>query len=119
VSGHDTEVVGDQDQRGPHLLLGGAERFEHLGLDGHVECGRGLVGDHHVGIIRHGDGDHDPLPHATGKLMRVAIHPLGRPRDAHQLQQLDRPAAGRLFRYVLPRPDRLGYLPAHCERGVE
>ena len=74
-AGHDAEVVGDQDQRGLRLLPGGAERLEHLGLDGHVERGRGLVGDDHVGIVRHGDGDHDTLPHAAGELMRVVYLP--------------------------------------------
>ena len=78
-AGDDAEVVGDQDQRGLRLLPGGAERLEHLCLDGHVERGRGLIGDHHVGIVRHGDGDHDSLPHAAGELMRVVIRPLGRP----------------------------------------
>ena len=44
--GDDGEVVGDQQQRQAALLAQLPEQFQHLGLDGRVEGGGGLVRDH-------------------------------------------------------------------------
>ena len=48
-AGDDAEVVRDEQQGRARLGQGGLERGQHLGLYGHVECRRGLVGQDHVG----------------------------------------------------------------------
>ena len=68
------EVMGDEHQRRAGPVAGGAQRVEHLGLDGHVEGGRRLVRDHHVRVVGHRDRDHDPLPLAAGELVREVVH---------------------------------------------
>ena len=87
--GDHAEVVGDEDDRGAELLLEPSHHGQHLGLHGDVE-GRGrLVGDQQVGVERHRHGDHHPLPHAAGELVRVVVDAFRRVRDAHQAEQLD------------------------------
>ena len=49
VAGNDAEVVGDQDHRHPRVAPQPIEQVEDLALDGHVERGRGLVGDEQSG----------------------------------------------------------------------
>ena len=72
-------------------VLDALEHLEHLGLHGHVEGGGRLVGDEQVGVVGDRHGDHDPLAHAAGELVRVLVDPLLRLRDADQVEQLDRP----------------------------
>src|SRR3712207_9198031 len=46
--------------------------------DGDVEGGGRLVGDEQVGLAGDRHGDHRPLPHAAGELVRVHVDPLDR-----------------------------------------
>ena len=61
--GDDAEVVGHEQDRGAELGLQRAHEVEDLGLDRHVERGRGLVGDEQLRIARQRHGDHRPLAH--------------------------------------------------------
>jgi arylsulfatase A-like enzyme len=47
--GHHAQVMGDQDDRRPHLAAQVAHQVQDLGLDGHVQRGGGLVGDQQFG----------------------------------------------------------------------
>ena len=49
--------------------------LEDLGLHGDVEGGGGLVGDDDLGVVGDGHGDHRPLAHAAGELVRVGARP--------------------------------------------
>ena len=42
----------------PSSCWGALDDLEDLGLDGHVEGGRRLVGDEHFGVVGHGHGNH-------------------------------------------------------------
>ena len=68
--GDDAEVVGDQDDRGAGLVAQVAHEVEDLGLDRHVERGRGLVGDQQLRLAGKRHRDHDPLCHPAGHLVR-------------------------------------------------
>jgi ABC-type dipeptide/oligopeptide/nickel transport system ATPase component len=70
-AGHHAEVVRDQDRRGVHLAAERAQQVEDLGLHGRVERGRRLVGDQQGRVAGDGHGDHGPLAHAAGELVRV------------------------------------------------
>ena len=73
--GHHAEVVGDDHDRGVELALQPLDQLEDLRLHGHVERGRGLVGDQQLRVVGQRHGDHRALAHAAGELVRV-----GRPR---------------------------------------
>ena len=73
-------------------VLDALEHLEHLRLDRDVERGRRLVGDEHVGLVGDRHGDHRPLAHAAGELVRVLLGALRRVRDADEVEQLDHPA---------------------------
>ena len=89
VLGDDTEVVGDQhDGHIPRGLELG-EKLEDLSLDGHVEGGRGLIGEQQAGLARERHGDHDALSHAAGELVRVGLDAAVGVGDADGLHGLD------------------------------
>ena len=92
--GHDAEVMGDPHDRQPVLVLELAHQIDDLGLDGHVK-GRGrLVGDKQLGLARKGHGDHGPLAHASGELVREVVHPRRGGRYANPVEELDRSSPG-------------------------
>ena len=43
---------------------------QDLRLNRYVERGGGLVGNHQIGLVQHGNGNHHALPHAARELVR-------------------------------------------------
>ena len=77
------------------LALQRHQQIEDLLLDGHIQRGGRFVGDQQQRIAGDRHGDHHPLVHAAGELVRKCAQPrLGR-GDADLVQQVD-------------------HLPAHC-----
>jgi len=76
-SGHDAQVVRDEDHCEAVLLLQLLEQPEVLRLDREIEARGRLVGDQHPRRSRHGDGADDALSHAAGQLMRIGVQPRG------------------------------------------
>ncbi len=109
---HDAQVVGDQDDRGAPLGGQPLQQVEHLRLGGHVQRRGRLVGDQHVRVVGQGHGDHDPLPHAAGVLVRVVGQPPVGMRDLDVAQQPDGQLPGPAPADRLVRPDRLDHLLA-------
>ena len=68
--------MGDDDDGGVQLLLKLPHEAEDLRLNGHVERSGRFVGNENRGVARESHGDHDALPHPTGKLMGVLVEPL-------------------------------------------
>ena len=60
-----TEVVADEEHRGPELRLQSGDEIEHLRLDGGVEPCRRLVEDEERRILGQCHRDHDALLHAA------------------------------------------------------
>ena len=122
-AGHDPQVVGDHDDAGTGLLLGGAQHVEDLGLDGDVESRGGLIGDDEIGVVGDRDGDDGPLAHAAGELVGVGLGTHLRVGDAHQVEQLDGALVGvRLAHLGLVDPqglDDLGADRVHGGQGAE
>src|SRR5918992_414623 len=67
------------------------DEIEHLGLDGRVEAARRLVEDEEPRIARERHRDDDPLLHAAGQLMRVALEDASRVGDPDLLERLESP----------------------------
>ena len=95
--GDDAEVVGDEQDRGAGAVADPVEDVEHLGLEGDVERGGRLVGDEQRGVVGERHGEHRPLAHPAGELVRVLVGPGGGVRDADQVEERDDPL-GRLGR---------------------
>ena len=76
----------DEQERERHPVLQLGEQVEHLGLDGDIERGDGLVEHDDVGLERERAGDPDALALAAGELVRVPGRVLG--PQPHHLQQL-------------------------------
>jgi len=112
VPGDDAHVVGDQQHGHAQPGLQVRQQGQDLGLDGHVQGGRGLVGDQQLGLAGQRHGDHDPLPQAARQLVRVVVQPLLGPRQPDQAQDLGGPLQGLRLGHVAVQPDRLGDLVA-------
>ena len=117
--GHDAEVMGDEDQRHIGLPLQVFEQAEILGLDGHIERGRGLVGQQQAWLTGDGDGPGHPLAHATAHLMRKGRHTLLWRTNAYLLQQLDDAPLQAAAAQTAMQAQRLGNLHAHGKGRVE
>ena len=83
VSGDHAEVVGDEHDRHVAVAALLADEVEDLRLHRDVERRRRLVGEQQLRSAGEGDGDHHPLTHPAGQLVRVLAHPPRRLRDAH------------------------------------
>ena len=66
-----TQIVRNQNDRHGTRALELGEQRQDLRLNGDIERGRRLIGDEQDGITRQRNREHDPLAHASGKLMRV------------------------------------------------
>ena len=118
--GHHAEVVGDQHDRRAARLLEVAHQRQDLRLDGDVE-GRGrLVGDQHRRVVDQRHGDHHPLAHAAGELVRVVVGAC-RPRAGMRTRSsISRARASAARRPIaLVAEDRLDELIADREGRVE
>ena len=118
---HHAHVVGDQHQRHAALALQRYQQLENLLLDRDVQRGGRLVGDQQQRIAGDRHGDHHPLVHAAGELVRERAEPrLGR-RNADLAQQIDDLPAHRAAVHGVMRAQAFGDLPAdriaRIERG--
>src|SRR2546430_4460262 len=113
------DVVGDEQQREPHLALQRDEQLDDRGLYRHVQRGGDLVADQHIGPGDEGAGDRDPLPFPATELVRV---PVGEVRaQRHLLQRIgDQPfrVGDPVQEYPGRAEDQLAYGLARVQRLV-
>ena len=83
---HHRQVVGNEQVRQAQLLLHVLQHVDHLGLDGHIQSGDGLVADDELGLDCQGAGNAHALLLAAGELVGIAVCVLG--VQAHHAQQL-------------------------------
>ena len=99
--GDDAHVVRDDDHRHVVRLAQVLEEVEDLGLDGHVERRRRLVGDQQLRVAGERDRDHHPLAHPAREPVRVVVEPARRrsgsapPRGARPPASARPPCPGR------------------------
>ena len=106
------QIVRDEEIREPELLTQFHEQVHHLRLDRHVERRHGLVEHEKLWLEHERPRDGDPLPLASGKLVRIATE--GRRRQpgalegpAHPLEPLGRRAEAMDYEpFFEDRPDR-------------
>jgi hypothetical protein len=78
---HDGQVVGDEETGDAEALLERPEQIEHLGLNGNVECGNGLVADNEIGFDSERPRDTDTLALPAAELVGVAARVFGPQAD--------------------------------------
>ena len=86
---HNAQVMGDVDDRHAQLFLQVTDQLQDLRLNGHVQCGGGLVADQDLRAAGRCNGDDDTLAHTAGELVRVLFVTALRVRDADLGQHLD------------------------------
>ncbi len=110
--------MGDQQHGHAARLLKALEQLQDLGLHGHVERGRRLVGDQQRRIAGQGDGDRNALLLAAGQFVRVAPGCVGNLIEAHLRQQLGNAPLGIAFAPHVLRQD-LGDLGGNGHQRIE
>ena len=113
-----TEVVADEEHGRVKLALQVLDQIEHLRLDRRVEAGGRLVQDEQRRVLGERHRDHDPLLHAAGELMGVAVHHGACVGDLHLLERRLR-ALHRLLSLHAAHGEHLGDLPADADRRVQ
>jgi hypothetical protein len=88
---HHTEVVGDEQDGHPQLLLQLTDEVQNLRLGRHIQRRGWLVRDQQARTAGQTHGDHRPLAHPTAELERIRVVALVGPWDAYLPQQLNRP----------------------------
>jgi hypothetical protein len=111
--------VRDQHDRGAGPGLELAHQVEDLRLDRDVQRGRRLVGDQEPRLAGERHRDHHPLPHPTGKLVRVLEDAALRLWHPHQPKHLDRAGAGLLARKPAVQDQRFGDLVADGQDRIQ
>ena len=96
----------------PNSLLEILDELQDLGLDGHVEGRRRLVGDEQVRAVDERHGDHHALAHAARQLVRIGVDAALGGRDADALEHVDDFALGLLGVDLAVRAHRLDDLVA-------
>ena len=81
--------MGDEDHAHPEIPLQLPQQPDDLILNCYVERCRWLVGKQKGWLRGKSDGNHCPLPHPAGKLMRIRAKSLFGGWDSNQLHQLD------------------------------
>jgi hypothetical protein len=90
ISGGKTEIVRDQDRRHAARTRKLDHEVHHGFLRRHIETRGGLVRNQEPRLAGKCQRNHDALAHAAGKLERIGVIALFRPRDLHLAQHLDR-----------------------------
>ena len=80
---HHAHVMGNHDGGGAGFALGELNDVQNLRLNGHIQSGRGLIGDKHARIIGNCDGNDHALAHAARELVREGLQPQMRIGDAY------------------------------------
>ena len=118
-TGDDAEIVRHENDRHAELALEIFDEGEDLRLHGDVEGGGRFVGDEDVGARDEGHGDHHPLPHAAGELVRVTVHAAGGVGDADGLKHGEGAGEGVAAGDFFVDEERLDDLVGDPHVGVE
>ena len=76
-AGDNAEVVRNEDDGHAELALEFFNQLKDLRLDGDIEGRGGFVGDEYLRFGDEGHRDHDPLSHAAGEFVGIAVEAVG------------------------------------------
>ena len=87
----------DKDNTHVILFLKFFHQLQDLCLNGYIQSGCRLIGDQKLRMTDQTHGDHNPLTHTAGKLMRVLFHTFFHVVDTYFFQHLHGMFRGILF----------------------
>ncbi|MNI56483.1 hypothetical protein D3C73_1114900 [compost metagenome] len=117
--GNDAKIMRNHQNGHALALLQITHQIEDLCLDRYIErCGR-LIGNQQLGIADHRHGDHHPLAHPAGELVRVLLGNFFRTGDADLTQHFDGPFVRFFFAELQMVAGRFGNLPANLEYRIQ
>ena len=116
--GHQTQMVGDEQDRATDVFMQPAQPLYNLYLQGGVQGGGRFVGDQQGGLGDQGHGDGDSLAHAAGELMGIVHKAFVGIGNTHPGQHPGRPLHFGLFAQVVAILD-VGHLAAHGQYRIE
>jgi hypothetical protein len=111
--------MGDEQNRHIKLSLKAFEQIYHLGLDGYIQSGCGLIGDEQLRIIGQGHGNHGALPLPSGQFVGIGDHTLAGILNADQFQQFLGFLTGLGFTEPFVQQEHLVYLSFDGMQGVK
>ena len=113
------DIVGHKNDRQIALLLLLAQQDQDLYLHRGIERGGWLIRQQQLRVAGEREGDHRPLAHSAGHLVRVSIQPPLGARNAYLAQRLQRPFPRRLSRQAFMATQPFDNLLAHGIDRVE
>ena len=84
--GNHAQIVRNENHRHAQICLQFLEQPQDLRLHGDIERRSWFIGNKHLGIGDQRHGNHHPLAHAAGKLVRIRMYPLGSIENADLFQ---------------------------------
>ena len=98
--GDHTQIVGDQDNGHPDLLLQFLHQLQNLCLNRHIQRCCRLIRNQNIRFAGKRHRNHHTLPHPAGQFKGILANPLLRLVDPYHLQKLDGSLRCRLFRFI-------------------
>ena len=86
VSGHDAEIVCDNDHGHAQFLADVAKKIKYLSLHGDVKGGSGFISQEHLWVAGDRHRNHYALTHASRQLVRIFSNKLFGLGQAYQLE---------------------------------
>ena len=86
---HDTEIMGDEKDRGSDFFFQLVHQVEDLCLNRYIQSCSRLIGNQDFRVAHQSHGDHDTLALSAGKLERILLHHLLHARKSGHAQHLD------------------------------
>ena len=117
--GDDPQVVGDEHDGRAETAVQVPHQIEDLCLDGDIQRRRRFIGHQDLGVQEQARGDHDPLAHAAGEFMRVAVQPRPGVGNPDRFQHLQAAVPGRLAGGPVVLAHHLDHLLGDGQVGVQ
>ena len=111
--------MGDEQHGHAFFTFQSIDQRKDFGLNCDVKCRGRLVRDQQLRRAGHRHRDHDPLPHAARKFMRILLQPPLRFGDAHAFQKLNSPCCGGPLAQPLVQHQPIGQLAFNGENRVQ
>ena len=118
-SRHHAKIMGDEDRGHAEILLQIAQQVHDLRLHGHIKRGRRLIRDQQVGFAQQRHGDHHPLAHPAGELVRKETDALLRRWNFHRVEHPHRFRQRVALGHAVVQGQHLGHLVGDPHIGIE
>src|SRR5260221_4771513 len=117
---YNSEIMGDYHHSCAEFLRQSAHQFEHLRLDGNVQCCSRFIRDKELRIACQSDGDHHTLAHTTTELVRVVFGASFSIWNTHQVEHFNCAFPGLVIADIFAMAfDSLGNLTANIKYRIK